>query len=92
VSGAASALLGQTYSAIDLGALHGFPTSGATGINNSGQVVGLSPAATGRTHAFLYSSGIGRKKQSLRELEARKFARYGTTDSLAFSGNRTRLR
>ncbi len=45
------------YDIVDLGTLGG-PTSGATGINDRGQIVGFSTlpgAAT--THAFLYSEG-----------------------------------
>ena len=40
----------------DLGTLGG-TYSVATGINNSGQIVGYADTASGQTHAFLYSGG-----------------------------------
>ena len=51
----------QSYTAINLGALPGGSYSQATGINNSGQVVGGAEVASQAygtvTHAFLYSGG-----------------------------------
>jgi probable HAF family extracellular repeat protein len=44
------------YSVINLGTLPGGSSSEATGINNSGQVVGSSDSSSG-TRAFLYSGG-----------------------------------
>src|SRR6266481_2804435 len=44
------------YSIVDLGTLGG-DSSEATGINNSGHVVGSSTTAAGATHGFLYASG-----------------------------------
>ena len=41
----------------DLGTLSGGSTSGATGINASGQIVGYSDTSGQYLHAFLYSSG-----------------------------------
>jgi probable HAF family extracellular repeat protein len=42
----------------NLGYLPGGGYSGATGINNSGQIVGSSTNASGNTEAFLYSGGV----------------------------------
>jgi len=42
---------------VDLGTLPGGTTSQASGINNSGQVVGFSNITSGAYHAFLYSGG-----------------------------------
>jgi probable HAF family extracellular repeat protein len=44
----------------DLGTLSGSITSSAVGINNSGQIVGLSTFEGGVTRAFLYSGGAMR--------------------------------
>jgi probable HAF family extracellular repeat protein len=41
----------------DLGVLPGYVASEATGINSSGQVVGVSTTNSSSGHAFLYSSG-----------------------------------
>ena len=48
-----------TYTVTDLGTLGGSRGTIATGINNSGQIVGNSPVTDNplHTHAFLYSSG-----------------------------------
>jgi probable HAF family extracellular repeat protein len=59
---AAAILLAQqlagaaTFYVTDLGTLGG-ASSGANGINNSGQVVGQADTADGLSHAFLYSAG-----------------------------------
>ena len=46
------------FTVTDLGTLPGYSSqSYATGINNSGQVVGYSQASSGAIHAFLYSNG-----------------------------------
>jgi probable HAF family extracellular repeat protein len=47
---------GQQYSITDLGTLPSGNESGATGINNRGQVVGYSGTASG-SHAFLWQDG-----------------------------------
>jgi len=49
----------QTYTATDLGTLPGGSYSSATGINNSGQVVGHAEVSTSTfgQHPFLYSGG-----------------------------------
>ncbi len=44
------------YSITNLGTLGG-KSSAASGINNSGEVVGYSETVTGKTHAFLYIGG-----------------------------------
>ena len=44
------------YSVTDLGSLGPYLTIG-TGINNAGQVTGLSDISTGAYRAFLYSNG-----------------------------------
>ena len=41
----------------DLGTLGG-TSSGATGINNRGDIVGFSRIATGERHAFLFRGGV----------------------------------
>ena len=41
-----------------LGTLPGDDSSYANGINNNGQVVGMSMVSGGNSHAFLYSSGV----------------------------------
>ena len=51
-----SALGEILYTVTDLGTLGG-SNSYATGINNSGQVVGYADTSSGSTHAFLYSNG-----------------------------------
>src|SRR5713101_7056208 len=47
-----------TFTIVDLGALSGGDVSQATGINNSGRVVGWSSSPSG-LRAFLWSSGSG---------------------------------
>jgi probable HAF family extracellular repeat protein len=47
-----------TYWVTDLGALPSGSYSTASGINNSGQVVGYASTSSGAGHAFLYSGGI----------------------------------
>jgi len=47
-----------SYSVTDLGVLDGYSSSYATGINNSGQVVGDSIKFDGTRHAFIYSNGV----------------------------------
>ena len=43
---------------VDLGTMPGFPKTYASGINDDGQIVGTSGAATGGlTHAFIYTGG-----------------------------------
>jgi probable HAF family extracellular repeat protein len=42
----------------DLGTLPGGSYSGATGINDHGQVVGFSDSATNGPHAFLFANGV----------------------------------
>src|SRR5712692_5455338 len=44
------------YAIVDVGTLGG-ASSEATGVNNSGQVVGSSTTAAGATHGFLYAGG-----------------------------------
>ena len=53
-------LLTASYTITDLGTLGGvaYDYSVATGINDSGQVVGYSYNANGLDHAFLYSGGV----------------------------------
>ncbi|MCW3050912.1 MAG: extracellular repeat protein family [Chthonomonadales bacterium] len=45
------------YSILDLGVLPGDFASFANGLNDTGQVVGISQTAGGATHGFLYSGG-----------------------------------
>jgi len=45
------------YSILDLGVLPGDFASFANGLNDAGQVVGISQTAGGATHGFLYSGG-----------------------------------
>jgi len=45
------------YSIIDLGVLSGDLSSAAYGLNDNGQVVGISQSAGGATHGFRYSGG-----------------------------------
>ena len=45
------------YSILDLGVLPGDFSSAANGLNDSGQVVGISQSSAGATHGFLYSGG-----------------------------------
>jgi len=56
----------QHYSATDLGTLGG-DFSYATSVNGSGEVVGYSKLAKGRTHAFIWTDArfrnTGRNKQ-----------------------------
>jgi probable HAF family extracellular repeat protein len=56
-SGTPVASAATTYTITDLGALPGSSSSGATGINASGQVVGWSGFADGNQHAFLWQHG-----------------------------------
>lgn len=46
-----------TYAILDLGVLPNDFSSSAFGLNDSGQVVGISQSASGETHGFLYSGG-----------------------------------
>ena len=64
--GAAIALLGtlvsapaaaQVYSVVDIGTLGG-ENSHATGINESGQVIGVSNEPSGSDHPFFFDSGV----------------------------------
>jgi probable HAF family extracellular repeat protein len=59
LSGVAGNTWGQVqYTVTDLGTLPGGSSSEATGINNSGQVVGYCVASSGYYHGFLYSHGL----------------------------------
>ena len=50
-------MVARTQTFLNLGTLPGYTWSAARGVNNSGQVVGLSSNASGNSHAFLYSGG-----------------------------------
>jgi probable HAF family extracellular repeat protein len=52
-----SAKAQTTYTILDLGALPGDFAGFAYGLNDSGQVVGISQSAGGATHGFRYSGG-----------------------------------
>ena len=56
------------YTITDLGTLGG-ASSAASGINNSGEVVGYSETAAGKTHAFLYIGGTMRDLGTLGDSE-----------------------
>ena len=56
LSATLSAHAGTTYAVTELGTLGGLWTY-AYGINNAGQVTGLSATASGLTHAFVFGGG-----------------------------------
>jgi len=49
----------SNYAITDLGTLPGGAYSQALGVNDNGQVVGLSQTSSGAEHAFLYQPGTG---------------------------------
>lgn len=45
------------YSVTALGSLSDYEVTGASGLNNQGQVAGTSETSSGARHAFLYTNG-----------------------------------
>ena|SRR3989338_1068555 len=72
----ANAVYAVDYQIVDLGTLSG-SFSYAYGINNNGQIVGMSSTASGYDHAFLYQNGT---MTSLDTLGGAYSGAYGIND------------